>query len=83
MTSKVKITRLWKSSRAHVESEVCLSVRKVYYGKTDEWIRMPFGVVSEVGRGMGYFILLLIKFKLIKNVKDVALRKCEHPVVIA
>jgi len=25
----------------------------VYFGKTAEWIRMPFGVVSRVGRGMG------------------------------
>jgi len=30
---------------------VCVSVRKVYCGKTAEWIRMPFGVVSGVGRG--------------------------------
>jgi len=32
---------------------VCLSVRKVYCGKTAERIRMPFGVVNGVGRGMG------------------------------
>jgi len=32
---------------------VCLSVRKVYYGKAADWIRMPFAVVSGVGRGMG------------------------------
>ena len=32
---------------------VCVSVRKVYCGKTAEWIRMPFGMVSGVGRGMG------------------------------
>ena len=32
---------------------VDLSVRKVYCGKTADWIRMPFGVVSGVGRGMG------------------------------
>jgi len=25
----------------------------VYCGKTAEWIRMPFGVVSGVGREMG------------------------------
>jgi len=30
-----------------------LSVRKVYCGKTADWIRMPFGVVSGVGRGIG------------------------------
>jgi len=29
---------------------VCLSVREVYCGKTAEWIRMPFGVVSAWGR---------------------------------
>jgi len=29
------------------------SVRKVYCGKTAEWIGMPFGVVSWVGRGIG------------------------------
>jgi len=32
---------------------VCRSIRKVYCGQTADWIRMPFGVVSEVGRGMG------------------------------
>jgi len=36
---------------------VCLSVgrsvRKVYCGKTAEWIRVPFGVVSGVGRERG------------------------------
>jgi len=31
---------------------VGLPVRKVYCGKTAEWIRMPFAVVSGVGRGM-------------------------------
>ena len=30
---------------------VCLS--KVHCGKTAEWIRMPLGMVSGVGRGMG------------------------------
>jgi len=30
-----------------------LSVRKEYCGKTAEWILMPFGTVSGVGRGMG------------------------------
>jgi len=29
------------------------SVRKVYCGKTADWIRMPFGMVSGVGRGTG------------------------------
>jgi len=32
---------------------VGLSVRKVYCGKSTDWIRMLLGVVSEVGRGMG------------------------------
>jgi len=32
---------------------VCRSVRKVYCGKTADWIQMPFGMVSGVGRGMG------------------------------
>jgi len=32
---------------------VCLCVRKLYCGKTAEWIRMPFGEVSGVSRGMG------------------------------
>jgi len=32
---------------------VCVSVRKVYCGKTADWIQMPFGVVSGVSRGMG------------------------------
>jgi len=32
---------------------VDLSVREVYCGKTAEWIRMSFGMVSGVGRGMG------------------------------
>ena len=31
---------------------VCLSVRRVYCGKTVDWTWMPFGVVSRVGRGM-------------------------------
>jgi len=38
---------------AHLCVSVCLSVRKVYCGKTAERIRMPFGVVSGVGRGIG------------------------------
>jgi len=32
---------------------VCLSVRKVYYGKTANWIQISFGVVSGVGQGIG------------------------------
>jgi len=32
---------------------VCRSVQKVYCGKTADWIRMPFEVVSGVGQGLG------------------------------
>jgi len=32
---------------------VCLSARKVYCGKTADWIRVPLGVVSGVVRVMG------------------------------
>jgi len=32
---------------------VGLSIRRVYCGKTADLIRMPFGVVRGVGRGMG------------------------------
>ena len=34
---------------------VCLSlfVHKLYCDKTADWIQMPFGMVSGVGRGMG------------------------------
>jgi len=39
---------------------VCLSVRRVYYGKTADWIRIPFRVVSGVGRGMGVLDGLVI-----------------------
>jgi len=30
-----------------------MCVRKVYCGKTADWIRMLFGMASGVGRGMG------------------------------
>ena len=32
---------------------LCVCVRKVYCGKTADWIRMPFGMASGVGHGMG------------------------------
>ena len=32
---------------------VCVSVQRVYCGKTADWIRMPLRVVSGVGRWMG------------------------------
>ena len=42
---------------AHLSVCACLSVglsvRKVYCGKTANWIRMSLEMVSEVGRGMG------------------------------
>jgi len=41
------------SPRPSVGLSVSRSVCKVYCGKTAEWIRMPFGVVSGVGQGMG------------------------------
>jgi len=30
-----------------------LCVQKVYHGKMDDWIQMPFGMVRGVGRGTG------------------------------
>jgi len=39
---------------------VGLSVRKVYCGKTADYIRMLFGVVSGVGRGMGVLYGMVI-----------------------
>ena len=34
---------------------VCLSVRKVYCGKTADWIRVPIGVENGVGPGIGVY----------------------------
>jgi len=50
--------RYWNRPVAYpICRSVCLSVdlsaRKVYSGKTAGWIRMPFEMVSGVGRGMG------------------------------
>ena len=42
---------LWNIRLDHLS--VCQLVRKVYCGKMADWIRMPFGVVSGVGRRMG------------------------------
>jgi len=47
----IKHKRLMVSTYLHMS--VCRSVRKVYCGKTADWIRMPFGMGSGVGRGMG------------------------------
>ena len=41
------------SHRLSVVLSVCLSVRKMYCGKTTEWIQMLFGMMSGVTRGMG------------------------------
>jgi len=54
---------LWTCRLAHlsvcvyvclaVSRSISLSLREVYCGKMAEWIRMPFGMVSRVCRGMG------------------------------
>jgi len=44
-----KTLMLWPCRLAHL----CVCVQKVYCGKSADWIRMPFGVVRGVGRGMG------------------------------
>ena len=50
--SIVRGTLMLRTCRlAHLS--VGLSVRKVYCGKTTNWIRMLFGMVSGVGQGMG------------------------------
>jgi len=53
----VRNIRLDRLSVAHLSVSVCLSVClsvwKVYCGKTADWIWMPFRVVSGVGRLMG------------------------------
>ena len=41
-----------RQSHVSVCLSVCLSVRRVYCDKTANWIWMPFGVVSWVGRVM-------------------------------
>ena len=41
------------TEHSSVGRSVCLSVRKVYCGKAVELIRMPFGIMSGVGREMG------------------------------
>jgi len=38
--------------RSNIRPAICLSA-DVNSGDTGEWIRMPFGVVSGVGLGMG------------------------------
>jgi len=41
------------SSIQSVGRSLCVCIRKVYCGKTADWIRMPFGMGSGFGRGMG------------------------------
>jgi len=67
MLSLLAVSLIAKRKRLLVQTcrqphvSVCLSVcqsvnrsvRKVYCSKTADWIWMPFGVVSGVGRGMG------------------------------
>ena len=38
---------------SHLSVGLCQSIRKVYCGKTADWIRLPFGLMSGVGREMG------------------------------
>ena len=48
----------------HIGRSVCLSdglsVCKLYCGKTAEWIRIPFGMVSGFGRGTGVLDVVVI-----------------------
>jgi len=48
-----RLMEIQLSSLPSVGLSVGLSVRKVYCGKTADWIWMPFGMVSGIGRGMG------------------------------
>jgi len=41
--------RVSMNVRARAPAWVSVSVRKVYCGKTTDWIRMPFGMLSGVG----------------------------------
>ena len=38
---------------------LCVCARKVYCGKTADWIRIPFGVMSGVGLGMGVWVVIV------------------------
>jgi len=42
---------------SHLSVGMCvgLSVWKVYCGKTADWIQMPYGMMSGVGRGWMYY----------------------------
>ena len=56
MERKCVFLQVCRLSHLSVCLSVCLCVRKVYCGKTADWIRMPFGVLSGVGRGKGVLI---------------------------
>ena len=56
---------------------VCLCVQKVYCGKAADWIRMPFGMVTVVGRRMG----VLDGVVIIKGEGTVLGVNVGHPVV--
>jgi len=52
--SSTLLARRYQYNRVRsVYLRVCLLVRKVCCGKTADWIRMPFGMVSVVGRWIG------------------------------
>jgi len=50
---RVVVNSLCRSVCYSVCLSVCRSVWKEYCGKTTNWIRMTFGIVSGVDRGMG------------------------------
>jgi len=53
MEHKQAFLQVCRLNHLSLGRSVRLSFRKVYCGKTADWIRMPFGLVSGVGRGMG------------------------------
>jgi len=65
------------SPRPSIGLSVCLSVQKVYCGKTAELIRMPFGMVSGVGRRIGVFNGVVI----IEGEEAVLRVNLGHPIV--
>jgi len=50
---KQEFVQICRQSRRSVSRSVGRSVRRVYCGKTADWIWMPFVVVSGIGGGMG------------------------------
>ena len=50
IVSGVLILRNIRLDHLYVCRLVCLSVRKMYWGKMADWIQMPFEVVSWVGQ---------------------------------